>query len=126
MNQPSPPFDTLRLYESMQHFFQNNPNRIYRFWVYKRLFTPYENERKFMDETAFESNTASNGIVRELIPLPDGDVLLGIAEIIDEADELLDKYRHLSYYKLSEIRLSYYPSSEEEFGLTSVLPEVDN
>ncbi len=76
--------------------------RVYRFLVYRRLFTPYEQQQAFCDESQFESDYYSFGIIEEAMDLSIGDWLLGIREIID--GELSDE---LVYYRLSEIRLSY-------------------
>lgn len=83
-------------------------DRIVRFLVYRRLFTPYEQEQAFIDETQFEGTRYRFGIIEEALDLGIGDWLLGIREIID--GESCDG---IEYYRLSEIRLSYYESDRE-------------
>lgn len=102
-------------YNSFFEFLEKNKDRIFRFWVYKRIFTPLEQEKKYIDECVYEDTHAQTGIIREAIVLPDNDLLLGFyipcCDTVDEEDE----YRHIDYYKLSEIRMEYRPVDMEEF-----------
>lgn len=83
--------------------------------MYKRIFTPLEQEQKYIDQGEYEDYHAKLGIIREAIVLPDYDLLLGFyipgTETADEEDE----FKHLDYYKLSEIRMEYRPVDMEEF-----------
>lgn len=89
----------------------DNDGRIYRYWVYKRMFTPAEQEAKWSDQTCFEEDECYYGRIEEDVELPDGDVLLGFAS--PELDG--GKYEgSLDYYKLSQILLAYVPSDAEE------------
>lgn len=87
-------------------------DRIYRYWVYKRMFTPYEIENKFKDESVYEDDVCEFGRIKEAIELPDGDILLGFEdpEIPQDAS-----YYNLKYHRLSEISLACYPSDMEQF-----------
>ena len=82
-------------------------DRIYRFWVYRKMFTPYEQQNAFMDESEYEDIRASFGIIQEAIDLGNGDWLLGFAVIFD--GELSGG---ISYYRLNEIRLEYWESDQ--------------
>ena len=104
------------VYESFADFVKATENRIFRFWVFKKFYTPYELERKFSDESLYEDTMAKHGFIREAIVLPDNDILLGFAELFESVDDLNEEYRSLSYYKLSEIRMSFYPIDADEFG----------
>lgn len=103
------------MYGSFFEFLQKNKDRLFRFWVYKRLFTPLEQEKKYIYECVYEDTHAHTGIIREAIVLPDNDLLLGFyipcCDTVDEEDE----YKHIDYYKLSEIRMEYRPVDMEEF-----------
>lgn len=81
-------------------------DRIYRYWVYKRMFTPYEQEQKFVDESRFEDVECSFGVIKEVIELPDGDILLAFGSAAGDID-------YVEYYKLSEIHLAYAASDAE-------------
>lgn len=91
----------------METWLLDNENRIFRYLVYRRIYTPFEQERKFIDETCYESAYYLFGLIREAIDLGDGEWYIGIQGITD--DELEDS---LSYYYLSEIRLEYHPSDQ--------------
>ena len=88
--------------------------RIFRCWVYKKFFTPYEQAQKFMDESLFENITCDFVKIREVITLPDNSLLLGLQKIYDEEEENLnDGDWDVEYYKLDEIRLAYCKSDNE-------------
>ena len=105
-----------RTYESIADFMKATEHRIFRFWVFKKIFTPYELEHKFFDESVYEDTTAKHGFIREAIILPDNDIILGIAELFESVADLRDEYRSLSYYKLSDLRICFYPIDADEFG----------
>ena len=75
---------------------QDTEVRVLRYWVYKRVFTPLEQEKKYVDQSEYEDSYCKKGIIRECVQLPDGDLLIGFQNYIE-------------YYKLSEIRLAYNP-----------------
>lgn len=90
----------------METWFSDNSDRIYRFVVYKKLFTPYEQEQKFSDESQFEDTHYRFGFIEEAIELGHGEWLLGLREIID--GEVYD----INYFKLSDIQLSYFEQDQ--------------
>ena len=80
--------------------------RVFRMWVFKKMFTPYEQDKKFSDESVYEDDVCKYVMIKELIELPDGDLLIGFQDA--DSDNL-----YLEYYKLSEIRLDYCQSDKE-------------
>lgn len=90
----------------METWLSDNSDRIYRFMVYKKLFTPYEQEQKFSDESQFEDTHYRFGFIEEVIELGHGEWLLGLREIID--GEVYD----INYFKLSDIQLSYFEQDQ--------------
>lgn len=83
----------------------DNDERIYRYLVYKRMFTPYEQQRAFEDETIFEDDYYTLAKITEAIDLGKGEWLLGFTSV--DSDTLrINQYTE--YYKLSEIKLSYF------------------
>lgn len=102
-------------YGSFFEFLDKNKDRLFRFWVYKRMFTPLEQEKKYFDECQYEDTHAQTGIIKEAIMLPDKDLLLGFYVIAGTTADEVDEYRHLEYYKLSEIRMEYRPVDMEEY-----------
>jgi hypothetical protein len=95
----------------METWFLDNSDRIYRFVVYKKLFTPYEQDKKFYDESQFEDTHYRFGFIEEAIELGHGEWLLGFREVIDG-----EVCSYISYFKLSDIQLS---SSEQDQGMLS-------
>lgn len=83
----------------------DNDGRIYRYLVYKRMFTPYEQKEAFDDETQFEESTYTFAKISEAIDLGGGDWLLGLTEVDPDT---LESYSYTEYYKLNEIRLAYF------------------
>lgn len=90
----------------METWWLDNKERIYRFVVYKKLFTPYEQEHKFMDESQFEDDHFRFGFIEEAIELGHGEWLLGFREVEDEVS------KSISYFKLSDIQLSLYEGDQ--------------
>jgi len=109
------PFDLSRDYANLEQFLDFNGQRVIRFWVYRRMFTPLETQKCYMDQSCYESSTARFGLIRETIALPDGDVLLGIAEIYEDIHDLTKHTRSLEYFRLSELRIMYCPEDDAEY-----------
>lgn len=95
----------------METWFLDNSDRIYRFVVYKKLFTPYEQDKKFSDESQFEDAHYRFGFIEEAIELGQGEWLLGFREVIDG-----EVCSYISYFKLSDIQLSFF---EQDQGMLS-------
>lgn len=79
---------------------------IFRFRTYKRIFTPYEQEKKYLDETRFEEGTFySYGKILNIIEIP-GDLLLEIREVYQkEEGGPFEDYGSTVYRRLSDIQL---------------------
>ena len=92
----------------METWFCDNSDRIYRFVVYKKLFTPYEQDKKFSDESQFEDNHFRFGFIEEAIELGQGEWLLGFREVIEG-----EVCSYISYFKLSDIQLSYFEQDQD-------------
>lgn len=90
----------------------DNDGRIYRYWVYKRMFTPEEQDAKWSDQSVFEDEECNYGIIEEAVELPDGDILLGFRYPTESEDSYSAGY--IDYYKLSEIALAYSPRDAED------------
>lgn len=59
------------------------------------------------------------GVIREVIPLPDGDLMIGFARVYESLAELEAKNREMAYYRLSEIRMNYLPMDGDEYASES-------
>lgn len=92
-------------------FAEANADRVFELQVYRRLFTPYEQERRFLDDTEFTERPVSVKL-KEAIPLGHGDYLVGVSEWFEDDPEW-NARAPVTFYRLSEIRLSYAPSADE-------------
>lgn len=83
-------------------FIMDNENVIFSISVYKRLFTPYEEDKKFSDESIFQDSFDC-----KLISAIDtgGDILLKVRRCWEEYDELVFSNMY-EYYSLMDIKLS--------------------
>lgn len=83
------------------------PDTIFRLWEYKRMFTPYEQAEKFMDESVYVNTECDHIRILDVINLPDGDLLLATTYAYGDG-------KYISYYKLSEISLGKSENDMEE------------
>lgn len=84
-----------------------SPDTVFRLWEYKRMFTPYEQEQKFSDESLYVNEECDYVRILDVITLPDGDLLLATIGAYDDGT-------YISYYKLSEISLGRSEKDMEE------------
>ena len=98
----------------METFILDNMNKIFRYYKYVKVWTPYELDKKYSDESIFENDGyAEFCYIRQAIELPDGDVLLKL-EITHSPDDdaLYQDESELDiiykYEKLSDIVLEEY------------------
>ena len=97
---------------SFDAFLLNSSGKVFRFLTYRRMFTPYEQSKKYMDESFFEEGSSYEfATIEEAISLNDGDYLLGLKTVDPDTGE---KY-HMEYRKLSEIQLAYF-EDEKKFA----------
>lgn len=90
-------------------------DRIFRLFEYKKVYTPYEQQQAFTDESMYVSNHAQFIKIREVIDLG-YDHLIGYQVLLSSEDlDIIDP--RLEYRKLSDIILEYDPDDAkcEEF-----------
>ena len=102
----------MRIHNNIKEFFHAHDGHIFRFWVYKKMFTPYEQDKKFSDESIYENEYCSYGRIVEVSPLPDGDILLAFQ--IDDNYENNNDIDYVTYHKLSEIQLDWSKQDQVE------------
>ena len=78
----------------------------FRYWVHKIMFTPYEIEQKFEEQSCLEDDTCSFGYIVDHVVLPNNDIMIGLSES-KNGD-------YINYYKLSNIDLALSKSDNEE------------
>ena len=91
----------MRKITDMETWLLDNEGRVFRFLVYRRMFTPQEQAAQYSDETFYEDGgTYQFGIIEEAVELGHGEWLSGVREICDST-----LCEIVAYYRLSEIRL---------------------
>lgn len=90
----------------LKDFLNDVKGKVFRMWEYKKMFTPYEQENKFVDETQFVSDESQHVIIENAYMLNGGDVLLRMS--------LLDVDGYHIWRRLSEIQLEEYEHDTEE------------
>ena len=93
--------------QDMKTWLLNNKGKIFRYVIYRRMFTPYEQKSAFVDESQFEDTHFTIGFIEEAIDL-NGEWLLGFRKI-DEDNEISDE---VEFCRLTEIRLSCFDSDQ--------------
>lgn len=101
-------------YENMFTWLKANQGKIFRFLIYRRMFTPYEIDEKYSDETVYEDGgNYEYGKIEEVIQL-DGDYLVGIKLCYVDYDPCeISERGAITYVRLSEIRLSCFDIDNE-------------
>ena len=89
----------------MKNFIKKHRNDVFRYWIHKRMWTPYEMELKDPDQTDYENLECDYGYLVEAIDLG-YDWLIGISDTLDKI--------YISYYKLSELELALSDSDQED------------
>ena len=76
-------------------------------------YTPYEMDKKFLDQSLYVDYHFRHIQIKEAIELPDKDILIGFREIYDSESFEKDWDESVIHYKkLSEIELSHFPCDD--------------
>ena len=89
----------------MKNFIKKHKNEIFRYWLRKRMWTPYEMELKDPEQTEYEMLECDYGYLVEAIDLG-YDWLIGISGELDKS--------YISYYKLSELELALCQNDQND------------
>ena len=106
----------------METFILDNQDKIFRWYKYKTVWTPFELDKKYSDESIFENGGYANFCyIRQAIELPDGDVLLKLEDTHSPEDDILytdedENDKKFTYEKLSNIVLEEYSIDNEKRG----------
>lgn len=94
-------------------------DRTFRLLEYRRPgdWTPYEMEKKYIDESHYKDNHYRFIKIKEVIELPDGDILIGFIDVTFAEDfEGYDEDKEwINYRKLSEIELAWNPEDNKNY-----------
>lgn len=93
--------------------------RIFRMLELRRVgdWTPFEMEKKYMDQDQYVSNHYTFIKIVEVIELPDKDYIIGYKVIFDWRQYSNDEEwirTPIHYKKLSQMELSFYPDDMNE------------
>lgn len=91
-------------------YIKSEPDKIWRFLIYRRMFTPYEQECKFMDDGEFIDDSFNIAKIKEIFSV--GSDFIIVFDMVDS--DSFEPYGCQEIYKLSEIRLSSYECDIEE------------
>lgn len=76
--------------------------RIFRYLVYKKVYTPREQEEKYIDESEYEyGGIYTMAKIEEAVDMGNGNWMLGMREIYEDGSVA----KNLKYVMLNEIRL---------------------
>lgn len=86
---------------------QDNKDVTFRLLVYKKVYTPLEQEKKYSDESEYENGGYYKYVkIVKAIEIPN-DVLLEVSPVkYNDFEEEIGVYNLSEFYRLSEIRLS--------------------
>lgn len=101
------------IWGDFETFLIDNEDRMICFQVYKRVYTQYEQQKAFADETEYTSIEMEKGYIREAVNLCNGDWLLGIENVYEDFDSA-DEETYLTFYRLSELRMIYSSAIEKQ------------
>lgn len=95
----------------LQTWLEKNEDTVFSFWVYRRGYTPYEQDQKFMDESQFEDSTADTARITEIVRLGEDKYMVGLRIVYVEDGEEED-FGMTEYYMLDEIRLAVFDNQQ--------------
>ena len=94
----------------MKEFINKNKGVVFRYWIRKRMWTPYELDQKDPLQSDVVDEECSYGYLIEAINLG-YDWLIGISDYSENFD--FDNIDYITYYKLSEIDLAYNKNDQD-------------
>ena len=86
---------------------RDNEDVIYRFLVYKRMFTPKEMKECYSDESVYEDDYYKCCKITDVIEVPN-DVLLELLIMSNDGIDDIHSLNTYEYHKLSDIKLSRF------------------
>lgn len=90
----------------LEDFIKSNEGKLFRYWLVKRNYTPYEWDKKYEDQSELIEDECSYGYFVDCIDLG-YDHLIGITEDCRNSG-------YISYHKLSLMDFAYCDRDQEE------------
>ena len=97
----------VQMVKDMKTWVEENKDTVFRYVVYRRMWTPYEMEHKFSDESEYRDIMYSFGKIVDVIDLGGGEWFIGFSSYDNETRRECSP-KIIEYYRLSEIRLSIF------------------
>ncbi len=99
-----------RIITDFETWLLDESERIYRYLVYKKVWTPLEMDKKYSDESEYENGGLYTlCLIEEAIEMSPGIWMLGLREIYE--DGVISK--NIKYYPLNDIRLTCFDEDQE-------------
>ena len=89
----------------MKNFIKKHKNDVFRYWIRKRMWTPYDVEQKDPYQLEYGDEECSFGYIVETVDLGH-DLLIGIAESPEAT--------YIEYFKLNDVELALCKSDQDE------------
>lgn len=102
----------IQTFESFSDFIHANQGKAFRYWIYRKMYTPREVDGKYKDESFYEDPYCKIAYITECVNLPDGDILIGFLDAEMAGD--CKCFNNIQYCKLSEIRMEMYEGDLRE------------
>jgi hypothetical protein len=84
--------------------------RIFRYLVYKKVYTPHEQDKKYSDESEYEDGGIYTlAKIEEAVDMGNGNWMLGMREIFEDGSIA----HNLKYVMLNEIRLYSFDEDQD-------------
>lgn len=90
----------------------NADERLFRVWKYKKVFTPYEMDKKFVDESPYEDDVCMYAWLDEVVEFENKRIMFGFRDATSAA---MFEYGELEfepnivYMMDGEFSMEYYP-----------------
>ena len=83
--------------------------KIFRYLIYKKVYTPYEQDKKYMDESEYEDGGHyTMAKIEEAIDMGNGNWMLGMRTIYEDCSVS----KHITYVMLNVIRLECFDEDQ--------------
>ena len=90
----------------LEEFIEKNKEKTFRYWIRKRMWTPYEMDKKDPYQTDLENDECEFCRIVECVDLG-YDHLIGIVEC-----DATEPYQGITYYRLSEFDFRWLKDDE--------------
>lgn len=71
---------------TLNEWIEKYKDTVFRILEYKKVWTPYEMEEKFIDASEYKDNHYTHVKIREAVTLPNGEVMLKLMDVSDDLD----------------------------------------